>query len=256
MSSDYPVPHVGLTPWFGGGATVNAADHLRSRFASAGGYTPIAFVSLGGWVRVPGSVIVSFARTPIAKFWSTLQALGQCPLPVAQLQFNGDEKMDRVFVAHDCGPACAVTIDPSSLLQSGQHAAAQNGAAEAGGGTEASDSHLGVVGEGECRADATEVVGHCQPMPTAAASSSRVESDECDVGDAIGGRHFGNTANRRAGESPGVSPGAISASVANDSWDMVAWSPRTPEVPTTRCCHDGHDDPPPHRAEPAAVRRR
>lgn len=52
MSSDYPVPHVGLTPWFGGGATVNAADHLRSRFAIAGGYTPIAFVSLGGWVRV------------------------------------------------------------------------------------------------------------------------------------------------------------------------------------------------------------
>ena len=155
---------------------------------------------------MPGSVIVSFARTPIAKFRSTLQALGQCPLPVAQLQFNGDEKMDRVFVAHDCGPACAVTIDPSSLLQSGQHAAAQNGAAEAGGGTEASDSHLRVVGEGECRADATEVVGHCQPMPTAAASFSRVESDECDVGDAIGGRHFGKTANRRASESPGVSP--------------------------------------------------
>lgn len=79
---------------------------------------------------MPGSVIVSFARTPIAKFRSTLQALGQCPLPVAELQFNGDEKMDRVSVAHDCGPACAVTIDPSSLLQSGQHAAAQNGAAE------------------------------------------------------------------------------------------------------------------------------
>ena len=52
MSSDHPVPHVGLTPWFGGGATVNAGDHLRSRLAIAGGYTPIAFVSLGGWVRV------------------------------------------------------------------------------------------------------------------------------------------------------------------------------------------------------------